>query len=118
MKQFKKYLLPLALVAMLGAGVFASCERDEGYVEPETRNLTLEVKAFEEAAKKAALYSSVSGNERLVSAKLSLMVKEAKELIYATGVSEHELSKLYRSDEAIVRQALDICVEQSKILNK
>ena len=118
----KKIHLKLSLLAMTGmlmggTVMFTSCEKEESVVYAEdAADVSLELKAFKEAILVSAKlpHDFSLSKEESVSRNVSLLIDEARALIYATGVSQAELSKLCSNDADVVKYAMDIYLKESQ----
>jgi hypothetical protein len=109
--------LPLLFAAFLGGSLMlASCEKEESGVNTQqSADISVQLKAFHQAMKTAG--SSIVRGESKEAASVrraSIMINDARALIYATGVSQEEVSKLYPSDRDVIKHAMDIYIEQNQ----
>ncbi|QEE49196.1 hypothetical protein FUA48_06260 [Flavobacterium alkalisoli] len=113
----KLSLLLMTGVLMGGAAMLTSCEKEESVAYAEdAADVSLELKAFREAILVSAKlpHDFSLSKEESINRNVSLLIDEARALIYATGISQTELDKLCSNDADIVKYAMDIYLKESQ----
>lgn len=96
--------------------MLVSCEKEESDANVEqSADITVQLKAFQGAMKIAgSSIISDEGKDAAAARRTAIVIKDARALIYATGVSQQELDKLYPLDKDVIKRAMDIYIEQTQ----
>ena len=116
-----KSLGSIVFIAIVACACLLSCESDSSLSRSEetTAEAVQSFKnAFDRAENPAFFDKSMDSKVTSIQSAKAL-VKEAREVIYSTGVSEEVCNKMYKTDDEIIMAAFDICVQETnKQLNK